>query len=84
MEPREDGDEVCSELGTDLWPLNDCSKLVDIDIDIEPRNDDKACSELGTDLWPLNGRSKLVDVDIELCDDDAMEDDCDNALLIKD
>ena len=65
MEPREDGDEVCSELGTDLWPLNDCSKLVDIDIDIKPDDNDDACSELDTDLWPLNDRSKLVDIDME-------------------
>ena len=44
MEPNDDDS---SELDTDLWPLNDCSKL--IDIDIEPKDDD-ACSELDTDL----------------------------------
>ena len=51
---------------------------------IDACEEDRICIEYDIDLWPLNDGSKLVDVDIELCDDDAMEDDCDNALLIKD
>ena len=49
---------------------------------IDACEEDRICIEYDIDLLPLNDCSKLVG--IALCDDDAMEDDIDIALLNKD